>query len=335
MTSARCVLVAGPGGAGSSTYAASLARAYAARNRPVVLIGTDPGDDATTMLEASESTVRLAAIADELPGREPALGPLLDLVGLDTRLSQELGLLPEATMMRVLQYLAAGVAADETVVIDAGSRAVDLARLAGAAPWIVQRLAPAQRGWLGSSRPLLASALGTRWPSESLTAAVTRAAADIVRARELLLGAGSAAVVVAGGAPATKTRRVVVGLALNSVSVTATVGAGRRRAIDPVDWRAAGDLSTQVDDLDEHARAGSIGGISWDCEAEDYLCRMPLPSVTPDDLTLSMVQDDLVLSALGHRSVIPMPTLLRRCGPQEARLRDAVLTIRFAPGAAG
>lgn len=335
MTPARCVLVAGPGGAGSSTYAASLARAYAARDRPVVLIGTDPGDDATTMVGASEGTLRLASIADELPGRKPALAPLLDLVGLDTRLSEELGLLPEATMMRLLQYIATNVAADETVVIDAGSRAVDLARLAGAAPWVVQRLAPAQRGWLGSARPLLASAMGTRWPGEGLTAAVTQAGADAAKARELLLGARSAAVVVAGDAPATKARRVVVGLALNSVSVTATVGAGQRSAIDPVDWSADGDRSTQVDDLDEHAREKSIGGISWECEAGDYLCRMPLPSVTPGDLTLSMVQDDLVLSALGHRSVIPMPTLLRRCRPQDARLRHAVLTVRFAPGAAG
>lgn len=328
---ARCVLVAGPGGAGSSRYAASLACAYAARERSVLLIGTDSIDDATSMTGASGGYLRSASIGDELPGREPTFGPLLDLVGLDPRLSAELGLLSETTTFRLLQHLATNVGPEETVVIDAGSRAVDLVRLAGAAPWIVQRLAPAQRGWLGSARPLLASALGTRWPGEGMSQAVQEAALHATSARELLLGDRSAAVVVAGGAPIAKVRRVIVGLALNSASVTATIGAGHRAAIDPVDWSAGRPIDAQIDDLDEFARGTRIGAVSWEREADDYVWRMPLPSVTSRDLELRMVQDDLVLSALGHRSVIPMPTVLRRCRPQDAGVRDAVLTVRFVP----
>lgn len=329
--SARCVLVAGPGGAGSSTYAASLAQAYAARDRPVLLIGTDPCDDATSMVGATAGPLRLATIGDALPGREPGFAALLDLVGLDTRLSEELGLLSESTAFRLLRHLATNVGPDETVVIDAGSRAVDLIRLAGALPWILRRLAPAQRGWLGSSRPLLASALGTRWPGEGLTQVVEEAALHAATAQEILLGARSAVVVVAGDAPAAKTRRVVVGLALNSASVTATIGSAARTATDPVNWTPDRCIAAQIDDLDARARATRIGDISWERDAENYVWRMPMPSVTSHELELSMVQDDLVLHALGHRSVIPMPTVLRRCRPQDARVRDAVLTIRFVP----
>ncbi len=324
-------MVAGAGGAGSSTFAARLALGYAARGRPVVLIGADPVEDATSMIKKSTGSLRLVSSSQELPGRTPALGPLLDLVGLDPRLAQELGLLSEASGARLLCHLATNVRPHETVVIDAGRDGVDLVRLAGAAPWILQRLAPAQRGWLGASRPLLAGALGARWPGAGLTRAVQEAGRHAAAAGELLLGQGSATVVVAGTAPVAKGRRFVVGLGLNAAPVTAVLSVEPDAVPGVAGWVSGVDTDVSIDELDRHARVSRNGDISWERAGESFVWRMPLPGVRPGELSLSMILDDLVLNALGHRSVMTMPTVLRRCAPQDARVGDGVLTVRFTP----
>lgn len=339
--SARCVLVAGPGGTGCSTYAAALAHGYADSGRSVLLLGTDPFDDATALVQVRDGgSLRLVSGRESDRTTDQVLGPLLDMVGLDPRLSREVGLLREAAAARLLRDLgAARLEAPESldkdpgevIVIDAGSWAVDLVRLAGAAPWMLQRVAPAQRGWLATSRPLLAAALGSRWPGDALTEHVQDGLLHAAAAREALLGAGSAVVVCAGSAPDAKVRRVVAGLALGTAPVTATVGGGRVEPDDPPRWRPGRTMQDQAADLDIHARRGRLGGISWDRSGDDYLWRMPLPGLRLRELNLSMVQDDLVLEGLGHRGLVSVPTVLRRCRPVDAELRDAVLTVRFSP----
>ena len=329
---AQCVLVAGPGGTGCSTYAAGLARAYADHGRPVLLLGTDPYDDATSLVDSSASgLVRTAPAWEDTDGADRAMAPLLEMVGLDPRLSREVTRLDGAATVRLLWALGVDRPPGEVVVIDAGARAVDLVRLAGAVPWILQRLAPAQRGWLATSRPLLAAALGSRWPGEQVSEQVRAGLAHTAAAREALIGAGSAAVVIAGSAPQTKVRRVVAGIALGGAAVTATIGGPRGASYDPPRWRSGRAAGDQVAALDRHARAGQPTGASWEDDGPDYLWRMPLPGIRFRELTLSMVQDDLVLESLGHRSVLTMPTALRRCRPVDAQLQDAVLTVRFSP----
>ncbi|MBO1755328.1 ArsA-related P-loop ATPase [Allobranchiibius sp. CTAmp26] len=329
---AQCVLVAGPGGTGCSTYAAALARAYADRGRSVLLLGTDPYDDATSLTDApADGLLRTATSPDDAGDADRAMAPLLDMVGLDTRLSQEVARLAEAATVRLLWTIGAERPPGEVVVVDAGARAVDLVRLAGAVPWILQRLAPAQRGWLATSRPLLAAALGSRWPGEQVTDQVRVGLARAAAAREVLIGAGSTAVVLAGSAPQAKVRRVVAGVALGGAPVTAVIGGPRSAPHDPPRWRSGRSPSDQLTALEDEARTGRIAGVSWEHDGADYLWRMPLPVIRFRELSLSMVQDDLVLESLGHRSVVTMPTALRRCRPVDARLRDAVLTVRFSP----
>lgn len=347
---AQCVLVAGPGGAGCSTYAAALARGYADTGRSVLVLGTDPYGDATSMVETSDgSRLRTVPEGFESGRAEDAVGQLLRAVGLDPRLSQEVGGLPEAATARLLWMLAAAggrqrhaaggdreAAVDlrgdlDTIVVDAGSRATDLVRLAGAVPWILRRLAPAQRGWLASSRPLLAAALGSRWPGGALTDQVASGLLQTAAARQVLLGAGSVAVVCAGSAPHAKVRRAVVGLALNGAPVTAILGGGPASPADIPRWHPDRTIAEQLADLDRNARTGRVGATSWAREGNDYLWRMPLPGLSFRELSLSMVQDDLVLEGLGHRAVVAMPTVLRRCRPVDAQVRDAVVTVRFSP----
>lgn len=342
---ARCVLVAGPGGTGCSTQAAALARGYAAAGRSVVLLGADPFDDATSMLEPSDLLRVVRPPVGERRG-DHRIGELLSMVGLERRLSSEVAQLPETATARLLGQVAAaaqvggpdseegstdrpGVA--QVIVIDAGRHACDLVRLASALPWILQRVAPAQRGWLASSRPLLAAALGSRWPGEALTDQVQETLARAAATGELLLGSGSTAMVCAGSAPYLKVRRVVAGLALGTAPVTAVLAGAGPGPAHPPRWNLDRGVADQLTDLDRLARTGRTGGISWRRDGEEYVCRMPLPGVHFRELSLAMVQDDLVLEALGHRSVLTMPTALRQYAPMDAELREAVLTVRFAP----
>lgn len=345
--SARCVLVAGPGGTGCSTQAAELATSYAASGRSVVLLGAEPFDDATSMLQPQEGgLLRILSPADGAVHSDHPIGQLLGAVGLEPRLSSEMAQLPEAATFRLLWQLAsvAGSATSAdgsdspndsprgaaTVVVDAGRRAVELVRLATALPWLLQRIAPAQRGWLSTSRPLLAAALGTRWPGDALTDQVHTGLVQATAASRMLLGPGSASVVCAGSAPPMKVRRVIAGLALGAAPVTATIGGIRPGPCDPPRWASDCSAHDQRMYLDRYARTGRSGGMSCERDGTDYLWRMPLYGVHFRELSLSMVQDDLVLEALGHRSVMPMPTVLRRCRPVGADLRQMVLTVRFS-----
>ncbi len=345
---ARCVLVAGPGGTGCSTRAAELATAYAASGRPVLVLGTDPFDDATSMLgPRTDGLIRTQSAGDAAAAEDHPIGALLGCVGLEPRLASEVAQLPQAATIRLLWQLAAvgrpEIPVDgrrrpgdrprvaEVVVVDAGTRAVELVRLASALPWLLQRIAPAQRGWLTTSRPLLAAALGTRWPGDALTDQVHAGLVQTAAANEMLLGPGSAAVVCAGSAPSMKVRRVVAGLAIGAASVTATLGGHRPEPCDPPRWASDRSADDQRVDLDRHARTGRSGGVSCEHDGSDYLWRMPLSGVRFQELSLSMMQDDLVLQALGHRSAMSLPTVLRRCRPVGADLRQAVLTVRFSP----
>ncbi|UIJ33602.1 hypothetical protein [Allobranchiibius sp. GilTou73] len=328
---AQCVLVAGPGGTGCSTYAATLARAYADRGRSVLLLGTDPYDDATSLVDAPADGPLRTADPRDADDADGTMAPLLDMVGLDPRLAAEVARLTEAATVRLLWVIGAERSPGEVVVVDAGPRAVDLVRLAGAVPWILQRLAPAQRGWLTTSRPLLAAALGSRWPGEQVTDQVRAALVHASAAREVLIGEGSTAVVIAGSAPSAKVRRVVAGMALGGAPVNAVVGGPRSGPHDPPRWRTGRGVPDQLGALDDQARTGRLAGISWEHDGADYVWRMPLPGVRFRELRLSMMQDDLVLQTQGHRSVLTMPTALRRCRPVDARLHDGILTVRFSP----
>ena len=329
---AQCVLVTGPGGTGCSTYAAALASSYAGQGRSVLLLGTDPYDDATSMVDPVDGGLLRIASADDVADRaDRSMAALLDTVGLDPRLAQEGARLAEAATARLLWAVGAAQTQDQVVVVDAGARGVELTRLAGALPWILQRMAPAQRGWLATSRPLLAAALGARWPGEALSGQVQSGLLQAAAAREVLLGAGSTAIVLAGSAPPDKVRRVVAGLALAGAPVTATIGGARADRDDPPRWRASRAMTGQLADLDKAARTGRVGGVSGERDGDDYLWRMPLPALRFRELGLSMIEDDLILDGLGHRTVITMPTVLRRCRPVDADLRHAVLAVRFAP----
>jgi arsenite-transporting ATPase len=62
-----------------------------------------------------------------------------------------------------------------------------------------------------------------------------------------------------------------------------------------------------------------------------YLLTLPLPLVTAAQVDLKRRDDDLLVSVAGHRRVLALPSVLRRCVVTGAVVRNATLRVRFVP----
>ena len=58
---------------------------------------------------------------------------------------------------------------------------------------------------------------------------------------------------------------------------------------------------------------------------------LTLPLARRSELDLSRSGDDLVVTVAGHRRVLSLPSLLRRCTVVGAGLADGRLQVRFVP----
>lgn len=81
------------------------------------------------------------------------------------------------------------------------------------------------------------------------------------------------------------------------------------------------DLLLAVPDLPRPVRVQPDG--------EDFLLVIDLPAVRAADLTLDRRDDDLLVAVAGHRRVVALPSVLRRCTVVDARVRRGALTVRF------
>ncbi|WP_265444082.1 ArsA family ATPase [Flexivirga meconopsidis] len=301
-------LVCGPGGAGASTVAARLAAAVADAGRPVTLLALDPYDGATAHLD--DPRVRTVAADLDLPA-DGGMPDLLSALGLPGDLLDDFRATSTAAQLRLLWSVPTEAGGEHVVVVDAGHAGPELARLVRTLPRTLRRLTPLGGGLLRSRRPLVAAAIGDRWPGAAITDALGQAADRAAAVRRSLCGPTGGAVIV-GDVDDPKTTRHAVGVALSGVRVRHTaVGSG---APDVAALLAPGE---QV--IDIQARG------------DGYLWRMPLPLNDFRQLRLRLVDDALELSALGHRTVVDLPTALRRCHPSGAQLRDGMLEVAFDP----
>lgn len=88
------------------------------------------------------------------------------------------------------------------------------------------------------------------------------------------------------------------------------------------------------------ARSGEVGdvlttrpaqGMTVRPEAGGYLLTLPLPLVTAAEVDLKRRDDELLVSVAGHRRVLSLPSVLRRCMVTGAVVRKETLRVRFAP----
>ncbi len=62
---------------------------------------------------------------------------------------------------------------------------------------------------------------------------------------------------------------------------------------------------------------------------DDFEFRLPLPFSTRSQVQAVRQEDDLIIDVAGHRRMIRLASVLRRCTVAGARLRDGVLVLRF------
>lgn len=321
----RVLLVAGPGGAGSSTTAALLADHLAGDGHEVTVLDSDPYDGAGARCVDS-SVRRSPARRDDDSGA----GGLLEALGDSAELVESVRDTITAASLRLLWSIPLDAGPQHTVVIDAGSSGPELARLARTLPPTMLRLSRFGTGWLRTARPLLA-AVGGRRPRPALLTQLHDASRRARAIRNAVCGGSGGAVLVAGDSG--KTARLGVGVGLSGVRVRGVIGleGHANRLLLPGVQRL--EAATELFDREWDAELPLR--ITSDATTEGYRMRMPLPLSDFRDLKLRWADHSLTVTACGHRSVLDLPSALQRCRPSNARLRDGMLEVVFRPIRAG
>jgi len=245
-----------------------------------------------------------------------------------------------------------------------------LLALPEALQWYVDKVFPAHRRALRAVRPLLGRSEAPV-PADGVLEAVERLHRQLGDVRALLTSPQTSvrlvltpeAVVVA------ETRRTLTSLALygyrvdavlanrvfppsdepfvrgwvaaqagHLAAVRADVGAlpvleSPYRPVEPVGLAALVALGTALyGDADPAADAVPLPDLlDVQRDGEAYVLSMALPLADRGDLRLARSGDDLVVTVAGHRRVLALPGLLRRCTVAGAALAGQRLRVRFVP----
>jgi arsenite/tail-anchored protein-transporting ATPase len=363
----RTLLFTGPGGAGTTTLAASAAvRAARAGRRTVLLsrqtapvagLGAVPGlrvvrVDAQAALERLWGAV-LGGVGNTIPQLTlPPASSVVPLPGTD-----ELALFAELAW-----------ADAELVVVDAGP--VDSASRLVALPatlrwWLDQAMPPAVRALAAVRGAALASGSAPRGPLDAALDAVP--AVEALLAHDRLASAGGTAVCLVAlprraSAPALRSAATTLGLhGLRAAAVLARVGPAD--GADEWHARRGAEQDAALTALDELAPVHRVPENAVTPEDVEQLAALlqgfdpaPVPAVEPYadrrdgtwQLTIALPfaergavgltrwLDDLVVTAGGARRCLRLDALLRRCEVTGGRLVDPVtpdarLEIGFRP----
>ncbi len=187
----RVVLFTGKGGVGKTTTAASYAVAAARAGVRTLVLSTDtahslgdalglrlPDAQAVSVepgLDALQVSARTSVEASWRAVQEWLLG-VLDALGLDPVVAEELSSLPGADELAALSALRTHVAAGQhdLVVVDCAPTAETLRLLAlpEILAWHLERLLPLQRSIVSALRPAVKAAVGVPLPSPQVLAAI-------------------------------------------------------------------------------------------------------------------------------------------------------------------
>jgi arsenite/tail-anchored protein-transporting ATPase len=246
-----------------------------------------------------------------------------------------------------------------------------LLALPEALSWYVEKVFPAQRRALRAVRPLLHRVSGPAVPQEAVFDAVERLHRQLLEVRALLTAPTTSvrlvltpeAVVVA------EARRTLTSLALYGYRVDGLVAnrvfptseapflagwvasqaeqlaAVRRDAgtvpvlvspyleREPVGVAALTGLGRQLyAGADPAAGAAVVADpVTVEPTADGFALSLALPLARREDVELSRSGDELVVTVGGHRRVLALPSVLRRCLVSGATLADGRLAVRFEP----
>ena len=237
--------------------------------------------------------------------------------------------------------------------------------------WYVDKVFPVHRRALRAVRPLLPGAAGATVPTDGVLAAVERLHRDLSDVRALLRADTTSvrlvltpeAVVVA------ETRRTLTTLALYGYAVDALVvnrvfpasadpflagwvaaqsaqlaavrtDAGdlpvreqAYRPVEPVGLAALTELGQALYGEDDPAAPAHPlpDPLRVRRDGDGFVLTLSLPLAQRGQLDLARSGDQLVLTLAGHRRLLALPSVLRRCTVSGAALADGVLDVRFHP----
>jgi arsenite-transporting ATPase len=362
----RTLLFTGPGGAGTTTSAASAAIRAARAGRRTMLLSRQPipiaGLDAVPGL-----SVRTVDPQGGFEGlwqtAAGPLGPVLPQVSLPP--ASSVVPLPGAGVLALFAELAAADA--DLVVVDAGP-AADAAELIGLPAtlrwWLDQILPPGMRALAAVRTAAVASGMARRGPVDVALTAVP-VIEGLLRSDRLADPADTAVVLVAQprSGTAAALRHTALMLGLHGVRPAAVLA--RVLPAGDGDWWAA-RLAEQEAALAELADLGSlrhvpelaaapadataVAALMPDVEPvsaepvvpvterRDGIWQLvvPLPFAQRPDVDLTRWEDDVVVTAAGARRSLGLDPLLRRCEVTGARMDGpgtaaARLVVSFQP----
>ncbi|TFV79131.1 ion transporter [Blastococcus sp. CT_GayMR19] len=362
----RTLLFTGPGGAGTTTMAASAAvRAARAGRRTVLLSRQDvPGLGDVPRLEVVRVDQQ-AALERFWGGLAEGLGPVLPQLTLPP--SSSVVPLPGGADLALFAELA-GADAD-LVVLDAGpveSAAAFVALPATLRWWLDQLFPPGMRA-LGAVRTAaVGSGALRRGPVDAALAAIP-VLEGLLAADRLAVRADTAVCLVAlpTSAGVDRLRTAVTTLALHGLRPAAVLtrvppseGTGEWAAARAADRDAALAAFAELAEV-RQVPEGAVGPVDADGLAEllegfapgpgapppapgperrdgAWQLSLPLPFAHRGDVTLTRWMDDLVVTVGGARRCLALDPLLRRCEVTGGRLvdpggTDARLEVGFRP----
>lgn len=369
----KIALVTGPGGAGSTTISALIAVALARTGSPTVLISSDCSLPAVLADPAPEGRPWLTVLRPDPAARAtdawPSIAGYLSALGVGQDIEPaELAGVPGA--LAVATLLEIGAAADagncDTMVVDAGSSAVDLLAAPESIGNLTDRLLPAP---LRILRQLGGLRAGTAPPGDvGPVDLIGELLGRLLLAHTLLTAPDITSVqMVVGPEPLRRAAaiRLVPALAVCGAGIGRVVLNRRRPMTDPelateqAYWPAellvvpdqptepvGAALDTLVDaihhigDLPLPAGIGpAVTELRVSKEESGFRTEIPVPLAERASLHLARSGDDLLISVAGHTRRVELPPVLQRCtiagaefvGAAEGRSPDAALHVRFVP----
>ena len=258
----------------------------------------------------------------------------------------------------------------DVIVVDCAPTGETLRLLAlpEALAWYVEKVFPAHRRVMKAVRPLM-SRVATL-PGDGVFEAVTRLHADLADVRALLTSDQTSVrlVLTPEAVVAAETRRTLTSLALYGYRVDGLIAnrvlpasgdpwmtgwveaqtaqlAAVRADVAPLTVRESPYAATEpvgVEALQAIADALYIDSdplevvdvaelVTVERDSDGFLLSVALPLARLEDLDLARSGDELVMTVLGHRRLLALPSALRRCDIAGARLADGRLVVRFEP----
>lgn len=325
--SPRLLLVGGPGGSGSSTWAAALADDWAARGLSVGVVSLDPRFGAHTLTTHRDAVMVRPEV--DLP---EILSSAARSWGLDPFVVDQALALLSATGGPALWQLPRLLERFDRVVVDAGAQLSGLVLQAHRLPWLLSEAGPLHSGWLRATRPVIALAMGSSAIDKAGASRLAAVAEDAVRLSELVMSRATASVLCARNAsPTAKVRHHACALALAQCRLGAVVTAGDDVVLcdGPRVIPMWSDLPRNWDEkLADPPRESSVrgdardGAVTWE---------LPLPFVDPAEVELEQSGNRLTVAVQESRRTFVLPSLLARHVATGATVRQGILGVTFEP----